>query len=103
DPLWTMVSGLAWIVPFAVVAFSPLRRDTILVRCAVFASCAIVLLLSGALEYVYSLSQYTARVQTYCNARGFLYSHRLFSSRISQNTSTGHECLAGRLEFGCCR
>ena len=29
DPLWTMVSGLAWAVPFGVVAFSPLRRDTI--------------------------------------------------------------------------
>jgi hypothetical protein len=63
DPLWTMVSGLAWIVPFGVVAFSPLRWDTILVRCAVLGSCAVVLLLSGALEYVYSLSQYTARVQ----------------------------------------
>ena len=35
DPLWTLVSGIAWIVPFAVVTFSPLRRDTILVRCAV--------------------------------------------------------------------
>src|SRR5215471_3842648 len=63
DPLWTMVSGLAWIVPFGVVAFSPLRWDTILVRCAVLGSCAVILLLSGALEYVYSLSQYTARVQ----------------------------------------
>src|SRR6266436_2051011 len=63
DPLWTMVSGLAWIVPFGVVAFSPLRWDTILVRCAVLGSCVIVLLLSGALEYVYSLLQYTARVQ----------------------------------------
>src|SRR5215467_11076250 len=63
DPLWTMVSGVAWIVPFAVVAFGSLRRDTILVRCAVLAGCVAVLLLSGALEYVYSLSQYTARVQ----------------------------------------
>jgi len=35
DPLWTMVSGVAWIVPFGVVTFAPLRRDTILVRCAV--------------------------------------------------------------------
>jgi hypothetical protein len=63
DPLWTMVSGVAWIVPFAVVTFGPLRRDTILVRCAVLGGCVAVLLLSGALEYVYSLSQYTARVQ----------------------------------------
>jgi hypothetical protein len=63
DPLWTMVSGLAWIMPFAVVTFSPLDRDTILARCAVLGGCAAALLLSGALEYVYSLSQYTARVQ----------------------------------------
>jgi hypothetical protein len=57
------VSGLAWIMPFAVVTFSPLDRDTILARCAVLGGCAAALLLSGALEYVYSLSQYTARVQ----------------------------------------
>src|SRR5215471_1016301 len=63
DPLWTMVSGVAWIVPFGVVTFAPLRRDTILVRCAVLGGCVAVLLLSGPLEYVYSLSQYTARVQ----------------------------------------
>jgi hypothetical protein len=63
DPLWTMVSGVGWIVPFGVVTFAPLRRDTILVRCAVLGGCVAVLLLSGALEYVYSLSQYTARVQ----------------------------------------
>ena len=63
DPLWTAVSGLAWIVPFAVVTLSPMRRDAILIRCAVLGGCVVVLLLSGALEYVYSLSQYTARVQ----------------------------------------
>ena len=63
DPLWTLVSGIAWIVPFAVVTFSPLRRDTILVRCAALGGAVALLLLSGALEYAYSLSQYTARVQ----------------------------------------
>jgi hypothetical protein len=63
DPLWTMVSGLAWVVPFGVVIFTPLRRDTIIIRCAVLGICVAVLFLSGALEYVYSLSQYTARVQ----------------------------------------
>jgi hypothetical protein len=63
DPLWTMVTGLAWVVPFGVVAVSPLRWDIVLVRCAVLGGCAIVLLFSGAFEYVYSLSQYTARVQ----------------------------------------
>jgi hypothetical protein len=63
DPLWTMVSGVAWIVPFGVVAFASLCRGTIVVRCAVLAGCVAVLALSGALEYVYSLAQYTARVQ----------------------------------------
>src|SRR3954447_11058501 len=41
----------------------PARRDIILARCAVLGGCVAILLLSGALEYVYSLSQYTARVQ----------------------------------------
>jgi hypothetical protein len=63
DPLWTMVSGLAWIVPFGIVTFNPLRRDAIFVRCAVLGGCVALLFLSGALDYVYSLSQYTARVQ----------------------------------------
>jgi len=63
DPLWTMVSGVAWIVPFGVVTFAPIRRNTILVRCTILGGCVAILLLSGALEYVYSLSQYTARVQ----------------------------------------
>src|SRR5262249_41722714 len=63
DPLWTMVSGLAWVIPFGVVTFSPLHRRAILVRCAVLGGCLAILFLSGALEYVYSLSQYTARVQ----------------------------------------
>jgi hypothetical protein len=63
DPLWTMVSGLAWVVPFSVVTFTPLRRDTIIVRCSVLGIFVAALFLSGALDYVYSLSQYTARVQ----------------------------------------
>jgi hypothetical protein len=63
DPLWTLVSALAWVVPFAVVTLSPFRRDLILARCAVLGGCLAVLFLSGALEYVYTLSQYTARVQ----------------------------------------
>ena len=75
DPLWTLVSGIAWIVPFSVVTFHdphplPARgrgalraRGTILVRCAVLGGSLAVFFLSGALEYAYSLSQYTARVQ----------------------------------------
>jgi hypothetical protein len=63
DPLWTMVSAIAWTVPFAVVTFAPLRREAVLMRCAAMGTCLAVLLLSGALEYAYTLSQYTARVQ----------------------------------------
>jgi hypothetical protein len=63
DPLWSMVSGIAWIVAFAVVTFATLRWNAILIRCAALGTCLAVLLLSGALEYAYTLSQYTARVQ----------------------------------------
>src|SRR5262249_19189919 len=72
DPLWTMVSGFSWAIPFAVVILAPLQMKsvfarphmkTIAVRCASLGICFIVLLLSGALEYLYTLSRYTARVQ----------------------------------------
>ena len=86
DPLWTAVSGLAWIVPFAVVTFSAGRRDIILARCAVLGGCVVVLLLSGALEYVYSLSQYTARVQfpdLLERPRALLFTSVLFRSKYA--------------------
>src|SRR5437764_14696869 len=34
DPLWTGVSGLAWIVPFPVVTLSPAARDSTRGLCA---------------------------------------------------------------------
>jgi hypothetical protein len=63
DPLWTMVNGISWSVAFAVIVLGPLRLKTIALRCAALGFCAIVLFLSGALEYLRTLSQYTARVQ----------------------------------------
>jgi hypothetical protein len=63
DPLWTMVNGISWSVAFAVVTFGPLRMKTILVRCAALGSSVALLIASGAAEYLYTLSQYTARVQ----------------------------------------
>src|SRR5262249_14320400 len=63
DPLWTMVDGISWSVAFAVVVLGPLRLKTIALRCAALGCCAIVLFLLGALEYLRTLSQYTARVQ----------------------------------------
>src|SRR5262249_35454520 len=54
---------ISWIAPFAVVTFGRLQLRTIVARCAALACCAILLLISGAIEYLYTLSQYTARVQ----------------------------------------
>jgi hypothetical protein len=93
DPLWTAVSGLAWIVPFAVVTFSPARRNTILARWAVLGGCVAVLLLSGALEYVYSLSQYTARVQ---------FPDLLERSRARELTSVLFRSQYAAYFYGCC-
>src|SRR5262249_23798028 len=63
DPLWTMVDSISWSVAFAVVVLGPLRLKTIALRAAALSSCGIVLFLSGVLEYLRTLSQYTARVQ----------------------------------------
>ena len=63
DPLWTMVNGFSWSVAFAVVTLSPLNLKAILVRSAALGCCLVLLFLTGALEYLYTLSQYTARVQ----------------------------------------
>jgi len=63
DPLWSAVNGFSWAVPFAVVTFGALERRTILLRCAALGCSFALLLLSGAAGYLYSLSQYTARVQ----------------------------------------
>jgi hypothetical protein len=58
-----MVCAISWLAPFAVVTFGPLQPRTIITRCVALACCAILLLISGALEYLFTLSQYTARVQ----------------------------------------
>jgi len=63
DPLFTMIAAISWAMPFAVVTFSPLQLKTIVMRSAALGCCFGVLLLSGAANYLYTLSQYTARVQ----------------------------------------
>ena len=63
DPLWTMVCAISWVAPFAIVTFGPLRLRTIIIRCVSLGSCVILLWISGAIEYLFTLSQYTARVQ----------------------------------------
>jgi len=62
DPLWTMIAATSWAMPFAVVTVSPLQLKTIMVRGAALGLCLGVLLLSGAANYLYTISQYTARV-----------------------------------------
>jgi hypothetical protein len=63
DPLWTMIVAISWSIPFAVITVSPLHLKTILVRGAALGCCFALLLLTRAAEYLYSLSQFTARVQ----------------------------------------
>src|SRR5262249_34722418 len=63
DPLWSVVSGFSWVTAFAVVAFGVLKLKTVLIRLAALAGSFALLLASGALEYIYTLTRYTARVQ----------------------------------------
>jgi hypothetical protein len=63
DPLWSMVHGFGWAASFVVVAFGGLQLKTILVRCASLGCCVVLLFLSGAVEYAYTLTRYTARIQ----------------------------------------
>jgi hypothetical protein len=62
DPLWAMISGIGLLGAFAVVALGPLRIRPVLIRCAALGCCLVLLLISGAIEYVYTLTQYSARV-----------------------------------------
>lgn len=83
DPLWTMVSGIAWAAAFLVVALAPVRRRPVIIRCAVLGGCLVLLVLSGALEYVFYLSQYTARVQfadAVSRPSAFVYASILYQS-----------------------
>src|SRR5262245_689482 len=62
DPLWFMISAIGLAGAFAVVVLSPLRVRPILVRCAALGCCLTLFLFTGVIGYVYTLTQYTARV-----------------------------------------
>jgi hypothetical protein len=62
DPLWSLVGGMSWAVPFAVVALSPRRVKAVIIRCLALGVSLALMLVSGALLYVYTLTQYTSRV-----------------------------------------
>src|SRR6266852_1515459 len=63
DPLWTTINGISFALPFALVTVIPLRVKTTLIRLGALGACFALLLLTRSLEYVYTLSRYTARVQ----------------------------------------
>lgn len=63
DPLWFMVAAISWAVPFAVVTFGAWRRKTIFVRCGALGCCFALFLVTRVVEYLYTISRYTARVQ----------------------------------------
>src|SRR5262245_5670365 len=63
DPLFTLIAAFSWAPAFAVVALGGGSTRAVVWRMAALACCAVVLMLSGAAEYLYTLSRYTARVQ----------------------------------------
>jgi hypothetical protein len=63
DPLWSIVCCSSWVLPFAIVALSPVRPKAVLVRCAALACCLVLLAVSGAAEYLLTLTLSTARFQ----------------------------------------
>src|SRR5262245_11553409 len=63
DPLWSIVCCSSWVLPFAIVALSPMRPKAVLLRCATLGCCVVLLAASGAAEYLLTLPLYTARVQ----------------------------------------
>jgi len=63
DPLWSVIGGFNWATAFAVVVFGDLRLKTVAFRLGALACSFALLLASRSLEYVYTLTRYTARVQ----------------------------------------
>src|SRR5262249_23643412 len=63
DPLWSVVCCTSWVLPFAIVALSPMRSKAVPIRCAALACCLLLLAVSGAAEYLLTLTLSTARLQ----------------------------------------
>src|SRR5262249_37753568 len=63
DPLFTMIAATSWFVPFAVVTLGRFDLRSVITRGAALACCLVVLVVSGAAVYLYTLSEFTARVQ----------------------------------------
>jgi hypothetical protein len=63
DPLFTMIAATSWFVPFAAVMLSRFDLRSVITRGAALACCLLLLVVSGAATYLYTLSKFTARVQ----------------------------------------
>src|SRR5262245_47783267 len=63
DPAFAMIPAISWAVAFATVTFCPLRLRLVAVRSAAIACCFAALIVSGIGTYLYTMSQYSARVQ----------------------------------------
>jgi hypothetical protein len=96
DPLWSVIGAISWSVAFLAVTFSPLRRWPILIRCASLGCCVVVLLVSGVLEYLYTLPRYTARVEfasVLLRPANVVYASVLFTSEYAKYWYGG--CIFG--------
>jgi hypothetical protein len=63
DPAFTMIPAVSWAVAFATVLLYPPRLNEIAIRGAAVVCCLGLLVVSGAAVYLYSLSEYSARIQ----------------------------------------
>jgi hypothetical protein len=93
DPLWTMVDGFSWSVAFAVVTLSPMNVKGILVRGAALGCSLVLLFFTRALEYVYTLSQYTARIQ---------FAAAVDRPRLAPFVSTAFNSSAAKVYYAAC-
>src|SRR5262249_50330885 len=62
DPAFTMIPAISWAAAFATVWLYPLRLNGIALRGAALVCCLGALIASGAAVYLYSLSEYSARI-----------------------------------------
>src|SRR5262245_17256069 len=63
DPLWSVIGGFNWATAFAVVVFGSLQPKVIAFRLGTLACSFALLLVSRSVEYIYTLTRYTVRIQ----------------------------------------
>jgi hypothetical protein len=63
DPAFAMIPAISWALAFTTVTLCPFRLRTVAIRGAAIACCSAMLMVSGVAVYLYTISQYSARVQ----------------------------------------